>query len=688
MEIYFNSQYTFGLFFLCIVIAGIFSIVLYRKAKKDFQLPTGQIYLFGLLRFFSVFLIAALILGLAVQQTRYSKQKPELIIGIDNSESLKGFRDEITAVVDKLKNDLKNYNPEILLFDSQMQRSEKLSSDGKRSNYSYFFDEINRNFLPANIGAVLLLGDGLFNAGSDPVFVSASLSYPVYTLGIGDSAVHADAAIRNVTTNKTAYLENNFPVEIDLGFAKAAGQTVKLTIQQANQVVFSKAIQIQTDDFFITERLNLKPVQEGILKYVIRLDEVDGDQNMANNIHEFSIDVISEKQKILVLAYGPHPDIAAIIAALKDKKNYSFEVLTGFKEAIEFSDYDLIIVHQLPCENIRYPDLLDKLEQSHRPFLYILGRKTSLTDFNHLQTGVEFQANNGFDPIKARINDRFSLFNFGQNEVQILQNLPPLQAPFGDVATDPLAEVFAFQTIQSVATARPLIIFGKIEGQKRGFILGEGLWRWRMHDYLLEHSHHSFDTFVRKSVNYLILKPNEDNFNLYYQNEYAEDVPVVMQAELFNDSNEPVNSPEVEIETENETGQKYQAIFDKTNNKYQLNMGRLPAGQYSFSAHTKLNGTKYSETGRFSITRIQVELVKTKADFQALSQIAIKTGGKFFLPNNTEALVKHLKENPKLQTKQVEQQVYQEFLSMKWIFFLILFLLALEWFLRKYTGIY
>ena len=688
MEIYFNSNYTFGLLLFCLVLAAIFSIVLYRKMQNDSVLSSVQTFVLGILRFLSVFFIAALLLQLAIQRTKNSKLKPELIIGVDNSESLKKFQSEISDVVSTLKNALENFEPEILLFDSQARQSDRLTFEGKRSNYNALFDAVNQHYLPGNIGAVLLLGDGLFNAGADPVFVSGSLGYPVFTVGIGDTTVYADAAIRNVTVNKTVYLENNFSVETDLGFLKAAGQLVNLTIHEGEHLIFSKALNIRSDDFFLTEKLSIKPPREGIVKYLIRIDEIDGEQNLANNVHEFSVNVVSEKQKMLVLARGPHPDIGAITAALKTQNNYETEVLTSLNEDIDFAQYGLVIVHQFPDENGQSVTILEKLQQSRRPFLYVLGRKTSLPRFNNLQTGIQIQTTNSFEYAKARTNEPFSLFRLDQNELAGLQNLPPLLVPFGDVSSELVPDIFAFQTIQTIKTERPLVAFIKSEGHKRGFVLGEGLWRWRIHNYLQEGSHRLFDEFIRKSVNYLILKQNEDNFNIFFQAGYAEDLPVTMQAELFNDSFEPDNSPDVQIEIESENGQKYQAIFDRINKAYQLNMGQLPAGKYNFTARTQLGEKEYSETGSFSVNKIQVELVKTESDFQVLKQIADKTGGSFFKPDEIETLIRQLKENPELQSKPVEIQVYKELLSARWLFFLVLFLLALEWFLRKFWGIY
>lgn len=640
------------------------------------------------MRFLSVFLITALFLQLAVQHIKHDRQKPELLIGIDNSESLNRYQAELLAVIDRLKNELKDYEPEILLFDSETNSSSQPDFEGKRSDYSNLLAEVNQNYIPSNIGAMILMGDGIFNAGTDPAFAVESVTYPIYSIGFGDTTLHADAAIRNVLTNSTAFLDQNFPVKLDLSFTKAAGQMVNLTIDESSKTIYSRAIRIPSDNYFFTENLNLKSMSEGIVNYTVHLEAISGEQNLANNTREFSVNVISEKQRILFLARGPHPDLGSINKALEGITKYETELLTSFNSELDFADYDLVIVHQLPDANPQSTRILEQLLQSHRPVLFIVGKETAISNFNSLQTGFQFGPAKQFEQVTALIQEQFSLFRFDLTQISHFQDLPPLLAPFADIDLDPALESFANQAIQSVKTDRPLIAFGRIDGQKRGFIAGEGLWRWRIHNYLNDRSHAAFDELVQKFVNYLILKPNEDNFNLFWKTNYAEDEPIIIQAELFNESFELDNSPDVDIEITHENGQKYQAVFDKTNEKYQLNMGRLPVGIYSFSAQSKLGEISYSESGSFSVSKIQIEGIETEANFQVLSQMSYKTGGKFFLSVQVDELIHLVEQNANLQLRQIEQQVYQEFLSMKWLFYIILFLLALEWFLRKFWGIY
>ena len=68
--------------------------------------------------------------------------------------------------------------------------------------------------------------------------------------------------------------------------------------------------------------------------------------------------------------------------------------------------------------------------------------------------------------------------------------------------------------------------------------------------------------------------------------------------------------------------------------------------------------------------------------------MANQTGGKFFLSDETDELLRLLKNNKTIKPVSYFQELVNEVLNLKWIFFLILSLLSVEWFLRKYWGIY
>ena len=117
-------------------------------------------------------------------------------------------------------------------------------------------------------------------------------------------------------------------------------------------------------------------------------------------------------------------------------------------------------------------------------------------------------------------------------------------------------------------------------------------------------------------------------------------------------------------------------------------MGNLAAGDYSYKAETSWNGKSWTQDGKFSVSKLDIETENVMADHNLLRSISEKTGGISILKNNWQELTNNL-----LQEDNSKPIVYQtlhikSLLDEKILFFLIFLLLALEWFLRRFWGSY
>jgi len=71
-----------------------------------------------------------------------------------------------------------------------------------------------------------------------------------------------------------------------------------------------------------------------------------------------------------------------------------------------------------------------------------------------------------------------------------------------------------------------------------------------------------------------------------------------------------------------------------------------------------------------------------------LYQLASRSGGNFYLPEQTSQLIEEINNSNQLKPQSYFQEMINELLNLRWLFFVFLLLLSLEWFLRKYWGIY
>lgn len=83
-----------------------------------------------------------------------------------------------------------------------------------------------------------------------------------------------------------------------------------------------------------------------------------------------------------------------------------------------------------------------------------------------------------------------------------------------------------------------------------------------------------------------------------------------------------------------------------------------------------------------------MELADLRADHGMLYRLSFETGGKFFTEKEAPRLAEVILHNSAIQTTSYFQSTLYELLNLRILFFLFLFLLSTEWFLRKFWGIY
>ena len=70
-------------------------------------------------------------------------------------------------------------------------------------------------------------------------------------------------------------------------------------------------------------------------------------------------------------------------------------------------------------------------------------------------------------------------------------------------------DILLYQKTGSIVTNNPLMFFDQNLNSKSGVILGEGIWRWKLHDYLKNNNNDSFDEMILKTIQYLSVKADK-----------------------------------------------------------------------------------------------------------------------------------------------------------------------------------
>lgn len=698
-----SFQYSAWFILFCISLGVVYALVLYfRDRTFDEKLPSVRYLKVGmaLLRFLAVSLLAVLLLSPFLRTRNTQTFKPIIAILHDNSESIRMalgkdtslYKEQTNALVDKLRD---KYEVVEYAVGDVLRQGMDFSFSDKATDLSSALEELNGIYYNRNLGSVVILSDGIYNRGVNPVYVADKVPYSIYSVALGDTTVQKDQKLVGAFFNKIAYLNDRFTLRIDVEANNLKGRNVKLNVQEVTtggdaKLLQQKDVVYATDNFFKSFDFILDADRVGIAHYRISLSNTEGEVTYKNNVRDIFVEVLDGRQKILLIANSPHPDVAAFKSAIESNRNYQLDVEFAETFSRKVNDYNLLILHQLPSASQRVQNVLTEAQTQKKPLLFVLGSQTLISDFNKLQATLTLNSNSArFNDVTPVVNQDFNLFTLSDKTEQTIPKLPPLSNFFGDYVANSTAKVLLYQKINSVTTDFPMWLFSDVGENKVGVLAGEGLWRWRLYDYSLNKTHTATNELINKTVQFLSVKADKRPFRISQpKSVFQDNEPVVFDAQLYNANYELINSPDVKMKLTGENGQGYEYTFNKTEKAYELNAGFLPVGNYAYNASVKMGNNTLSATGRFSVSPLQLEEMRTQADYKVLYQLATQHNGNLFLPKDMNKIAEEIETKNQLKPLLFDTFQTEGAINLKWIFFLLLILISAEWGIRKYLGGY
>jgi hypothetical protein len=163
---------------------------------------------------------------------------------------------------------------------------------------------------------------------------------------------------------------------------------------------------------------------------------------------------------------------------------------------------------------------------------------------------------------------------------------------------------------------------------------------------------------------------------------------ITLMGELYNQTFQSVANQEISVLIRDEDGKDLKRLMDPMGSNYMMRIKNLPPGLYNFRAETELGAELLEDHGYFTVYEQDLEQVDLTANHQLLKQIAGQTEGKYFNWESRSKLAVELEENEAMKIQIIEQESLNELISLKWVFWLLLGLLSMEWLIRKIIGGY
>lgn len=680
-------------FLACLVLGCLYAWLLYGTNKN---LAPKLRYALAAFRVVAITVLAWLLFAPLVKRISYTPEKPIIVLAHDNSISVaqvgpagfnkQKYQDDLKKLADQLSN---KYEVKTYSFSDSVKTGLDFSGLGKLSNGSALVNQLNDELLNRNVGAIIIASDGIFNRGGNPLYELNKIKAPVYTIAMGDTIPKRDVLIANVNYNNLVYLDNEFTLDVEVQAYASKGEQTRLTVSENGKQVQEQNIAIDANSFVKNVQVKLKANKIGIQRYTLNVSAVKNEATDKNNSQTIFVEVIDARQKVLLASAAPHPDMAVLKQAIEQNKHYEVTtVLADDLNSIDVQKYSLAILYQLPANANTATGLINKVHEARLPVWYIVGAQSNLVALSQVQKILNLsRATGSLQEVFPYTDPNFTAFNLDATALKQLGDYDPLQGPFANMAINGNYTAVLNQRIGRVNTQNPLLFFVDDNGRKTGFLLGEGIWKWKLEEAKNEQSLPLVNELVAKTIQYLSVKDDKRKFKVYTsKSTFEENENVLLNAALYNDAYEPVNTPDVKVQIKNAEGKVFNYTFSKFGAGYNLNAGTLPQGNYTYVASTALGDQKYTASGAFFVNALIAEYQQTTANHQLLYTMAQQSNGKMYQPANLLQIADELEKSGQVKTISYEDRKYEELISLKWIFVLIILVLTTEWFLRKRNG--
>lgn len=623
-------------------------------------------------------MLCLLFINPMIKSRQIEEIKPSLAILVDNSGSTKYFKQEnaVKLLLQKIKEHKqldKKFDVTYFSFGKSLKSLDSLSFNEPQTNISQGIQAINELYKD-KIGGVVLISDGNQTIGNDYEFTRSKKA--IYPLAIGDTNTYKDVRISQLNVNKYSYVKNKFPVETLLFYEGKDPVTTKFSIFKNGKTVFSQNVSFSPSNRSKTIVTNLTSTKEGLKYYTASVRKIPDEKNTKNNVKSFSVEVIDEQTKVLLLSSLLHPDLGALKKAIESNKQrkVTIELVNKFKG--NFLDYQLVVLYQ-PTHSFKRI-----FDQKLRNFLIITGAQTDWNFINSQELGFRKQFINQSENYSVIYNSGFLPFlqkNIGFEE------FPPLKDKFGELKVTGETQVLLHQKIGGVKTNQPLLATFEKGDNKYAVLFGEGIWKWRMANFVKEQSFEGFDMFLGNLTQYVSSTKKRKRLEVNTKRLYTANSTIVISA-LYLDNNYKFDSrASLQLTITNQETKKQQTIpFSLVMNSYQAAIENIPSGNYSYIV--SVVGQKIKSYGRFRVADYKIEEQFTRANTKKLQKLASNTKGELFYKEGIESLLQQLIIDKMYYTVQKSTIKKQNLIDWKWFLFLIVALLAIEWFTRKYHG--
>jgi uncharacterized membrane protein len=582
------------------------------------------------------------------------------------------------------------------------------------------------------LAGILLLTDGANNLGIEDSALLEGFSLPVFPVEAGNPAAYQDIQIAETRTVNFAFLRSPITVDFTLKSWGYRDVTVPIILKQDNQIIATTMVRITEREFTHPVSFTFTPREVGTFHYVVETPLQIGEAIHSNNRKDFSLQVVRDKIRILVVSGRPSWSYRFLRRALKSDPTIdliSFIILRTPSDVVNVSERQLSLIpfptNRLFTQELENFDLLifDNFSYVfYFPLLYLENVKQFVADGGAFAMfgGSESFSEGGYantpleEILPVDLTDRSMGYAFQRGQIQLTkegethpitqiaadraetkllwEEMPVLEG-FNRAQVKPESTVLGDYILSETNQHFPLLATMKYRNGRTLALLTDQSWRWNFEMVGNQRGNRYYLRFIKQMIRWLIKDPNFKQVQVLASKEtYQPGEEVELRVRVYDDDFSPASDAVLTLTTKDTQGEKIELPYTPTPQPGEYVATYQPGreGFFTVAVEAQSQGKLLgNDETLFRVAHLQREFENASPGDALLRKIADLTRGKFFpittTPQDMVAEIgRTLQDNT--QYKIIEERPL-EVRNTWWAFFLLLGLFSLEWILRRRGGL-
>jgi hypothetical protein len=660
-----------------------------------------------LIRFLIFLLILIIIIKPIVKWTSVRQLNPQIKVFVDQSASMLKHdnvsRDSIITLVDQVQSEFQKRGFEVAIYPFSGELADNPVSI-KNLQFNQNGTDLSKVLSKgihqsgSNVSAGILITDGVFTQGEDPMLMDIQSDFPVYPIGIGDSIPAFDPAVLDLMIPAIVTAGDTVTVEarvLPLGHS----ETIQVFLDEGKQRIQTKKIKTTSQNLYQAVKFDIVMDKPGIFRYSVMVDTTQ-DKNPCNNLRSASIRVKPNRTTV-VLIQGQASFEARyfnrLLQSIPGLKVISLLETQAGWYAVEAGNlllvkWDAVALFGFPTANTSSKILSSvqaKIAQD-RPAIYVQYMKgldfdrlerlldeqvflSHVIDQNNRSIAVQVAEEQRSHPIIRDLSSDLA-YKSGWSE------LPPIGMPFRNlVLADYLKGLISSMGNQSL----PVLAVGSIRRSRMAVVTGIDLWRWDMMTVESE-NHALFSDLEKNLIKWLTDTLSTANLQLSLNKEiYLTGEVVELKGIVSDVQGNLLKNAVINAQLVDKGNNSLPFLIQWDGFQYSGFVPMQAEGEYKIEAAAFVNNNPVGNfQQKVAVLENSIESQSLRLNVEALRSIALKTGGKYYPGNGIKSM-----DNSVLFNK-VKLEQYHELKLWRWsgIFIILILLLFTEWTIRRIVG--